>query len=113
MRNFEQDAALLAAIADPVRLRLLHKITENGSVCVCDLRGDPPIPANLLSYHLRILREAELITGTRRGRWIDYALTPDALEKLHATVPAPPAQGAPKASKKASQVKQDHHETNR
>jgi ArsR family transcriptional regulator len=37
-----------------------------------------PIAANLLSYHLRVLREAELIEGSRRGRWIDYRLAVNA-----------------------------------
>jgi DNA-binding transcriptional ArsR family regulator len=42
---------------------------------------------NLLSYHLRVLREARLVTATRRGRWIDYALADDALDRLHAALP--------------------------
>lgn len=53
-----------------------------GGRCVCDLRGDVPIPANLLSYHLRVLREAGLVAATRRGRWIDYRLDPDGFAVL-------------------------------
>ena len=37
-----------------------------------------PIAGNLLSYHLKVLREAGLVTTSRRGRWIDYALGPGA-----------------------------------
>lgn len=51
---------------------------------MCQLRTEPEIPANLLSYHLKVLREAGLIVGTRRGRWIDYQLTDDAMGRLHA-----------------------------
>jgi ArsR family transcriptional regulator, arsenate/arsenite/antimonite-responsive transcriptional repressor len=45
------------------------------------------IAPNLLSYHLRVLREAGLVTAIKRGRWVDYELTPDALDRLHAALP--------------------------
>ena len=41
---------------------------------MCDLRGEVPIAANLLSYHLRVLRDAGLVVAARRGRWVDYRL---------------------------------------
>ena len=61
---------------------------------MCDLQLDPPIPANLLSYHLRMLREAGLVTTARRGRWVDYTLAEDALERLHAALPVAAATRA-------------------
>lgn len=79
-------AALLSAVADPVRLQLLNQLTV-GTSCVCELRVEPEIPGNLLSYHLKVLREAGLIEGSRRGRWIDYSLTDGALDRLHAALP--------------------------
>jgi len=78
---------LLAAIADPIRWQLIGQLTEGVTRCVCELRTEPAIPANLLSYHLKVLREAGLIVGTRRGRWIDYALTDGAMDRLHAALP--------------------------
>ncbi len=81
--------SLLAAVADPIRWQLVSQLAAAATRCVCDLRTDPEIPANLLSYHLKVLREAGLIVGTRRGRWIDYRLTGDALDRLHAALPAP------------------------
>ena len=81
-------AGLLAAVADPIRLQLLEQLAGQ-TLCVCDLQLEPPIPGNLLSYHLKVLREAGLIEGARRGRWIDYSLTPGALERLHAALPDP------------------------
>lgn len=79
-------AALLSAVADPIRMQLVEQLAE-GQSCVCNLRTEPEIPGNLLSYHLKVLREAGLIEGTRRGRWIDYTLTEGALERLHAALP--------------------------
>jgi ArsR family transcriptional regulator len=79
-------AALLAAAADPVRWTVLDRLAESPR-CVCDLQEHVPVAANLLSYHLKVLREAGLVTTSRRGRWIDYALADDALERLRAALP--------------------------
>jgi ArsR family transcriptional regulator len=73
----ERASAMFAALADPARLRILGVLADAGR-CVCDIRSAVPIAANLLSYHLRVLREAGLIQGSRRGRWIDYRLAADA-----------------------------------
>lgn len=64
---------LFAALAEPARVRILAVLSD-GPRCVCDIRNAVAIPANLLSYHLRILREAGIIEGHRRGRWIHYRL---------------------------------------
>ena len=79
---------LLAVVADPVRWRLLAALAAAGSRCVCELQPVGGVAPNLLSYHLRVLREAGLVTATRRGRWIDYALADGALDRLHAALPA-------------------------
>jgi ArsR family transcriptional regulator len=63
-----------AALADPVRLRLVAVLASGGR-CVCDLQAEVPVAANLLSYHLRVLRDAGLVTASRRGRWVDYRLS--------------------------------------
>lgn len=85
----EESLTLLSAAADPVRWTVLRHLAQNGTSCVCDLQDRVPVASNLLSYHLKVLREAGLIEGTRRGRWIDYALTDGALERLHAALPDP------------------------
>ncbi len=81
-------AALLAVTADPSRHALLQALTA-GTTCVCELQAQVPVAANLLSYHLRVLREAGLIAASRRGRWVDYTIACDALGRLHAAVPSP------------------------
>lgn len=79
-------AALLQVVADPVRWAVLQRLSD-GTRCVCDLQEHVAVAANLLSYHLRVLREAGLVTTARRGRWVDYTLAPDAAERVAAAMP--------------------------
>lgn len=83
--HLEVTAARLAALGDPTRLRIVAALRP-GQRCVCDLRAQVNVPANLLSYHLKVLLEAGIITASRRGRWIDYSLVPDALEQVRRTL---------------------------
>lgn len=78
-----------AALADPTRLAILQVLSE-APRCVCDVNDAVPVAANVLSYHLKVLRDAGLVTATRRGRWVDYQLVPEALRRLRAAVPVPP-----------------------
>ena len=55
---------------------------------MCDLREEVPIAANLLSYHLRVLRDAGLVIAARRGRWVDYRLDGDGFAALWAQASA-------------------------
>ena len=79
-------ARLVAAVADPIRWTVVRRLGA-GQACVCELQEIVPVAANLLSYHLKVLREAGLVTTSRRGRWVDYTLAADALERLHAALP--------------------------
>ena len=77
---------MLQAMADPVRWTVLVTLAE-APRCVCKLQEQVPIPGNLLSYHLKVLRYAGLVTTSRRGRWIDYALAYDARERMASALP--------------------------
>jgi len=77
---------VLQAVADPVRWTVLTMLVE-APRCVCKLQEQIPIAGNLLSYHLKVLREAGLVTTSRRGRWIDYTLAHDASERMRAALP--------------------------
>lgn len=79
--------ALLAVVADPVRWRLLAELARAGTRCVCDLQPVAGVAPNVLSYHLRVLREAGLVTAAKRGRWVDYTLAPDAPDRIGAALP--------------------------
>jgi ArsR family transcriptional regulator len=84
-------AALFKAVADPVRLRLLSLIAchPGGESCVCDLTPAFDMTAPSISYHLKILREAGLITSERRGTWVYYRVMPEVMERMSAVL-APP-----------------------
>ena len=73
----EVRSELFSALSDPIRLRILDRLGSS-KTCVCDLQQAIDIAPNLLSYHLRVLREAGLVVATRRGRWVDYELAPAA-----------------------------------
>ncbi len=79
-------ARLLAVVADPVRWRILAGLSDQPR-CVCAIQDDVEISPSLLSYHLKQLREAGLVEGTWRGRWIDYTLAADAADRLAAALP--------------------------
>lgn len=82
-KDFEPAAALLKAIADPYRLTMLATLAASGQeVCVCDFTDALPLNQPTVSHHLRILREAGLVTCERRGTWVYYQLEPDAPERL-------------------------------
>ena len=81
--DFEMAAGLLKAIADPYRLRMLATLAAaTAEVCVCDFTGALPLNQPTVSHHLRILREAELVTWVRRGTWVYYRLAPDARRRI-------------------------------
>jgi ArsR family transcriptional regulator, arsenate/arsenite/antimonite-responsive transcriptional repressor len=84
----EADAKSLAgvfkALADPVRLRLLSLIAshEGGEACVCDLTEPFDVTQPTISHHLKVLREAGLISADRRGTWVYYRARHEALDRL-------------------------------
>lgn len=78
--------AVLQAVADPIRWTVMATLAR-GPMCVCSLREHVPVAGNLLSYHLKVLREAGLVTTSRRGRWIDYAMADDAAVRMAAALP--------------------------
>lgn len=86
----DESLTLLSAIADPVRWAVLHHLALRGKTCVCDLQERVPVAANLLSYHLKVLREAGLVTTSRRGRWVDYSLAQGAADRLLTALPLTP-----------------------
>ena len=91
--TLEQRAGVFSALSDPIRLRILDEL-GNGKQCVCSLQETIEIAPNLLSYHLRVLREASLVVTTRRGRWVDYELAGDGDGLVHNFLPVGLRDGA-------------------
>ncbi|MBI4885025.1 MAG: helix-turn-helix transcriptional regulator [Actinobacteria bacterium] len=81
-------AHAFAALSDPVRLRLLSLIatSRNGEVCACTMvealdRSQPTV-----SHHLKVLREAGLVTSDKRGTWMWYRAVPERLAAVRAAL---------------------------
>ena len=72
-------AEVLAALADPVRLRLLSLVAAEGEVCSCALEEPLGKSQPTVSHHTRVLAEAGLIVGEKRGRWMWWSIAPARL----------------------------------
>ncbi|QRY49893.1 ArsR/SmtB family transcription factor [Mycolicibacterium septicum] len=77
-------AVKLKALADPVRLQLFSAIASHagGEACVCDISVGLEVSQPTVSHHLKVLRDAGLLTSQRRASWVYYAVVPDALASL-------------------------------
>lgn len=81
-------AAAFKALADPARLRLLEVLVRaEEPQCVCHLTPVLGLAQPTVSHHLRVLREAGLVTRERRGTWAYYAPDAAALGRVRALVP--------------------------
>ncbi len=80
----ESLAGGFAVLADPARLRLLSLIAsaEAGEACVCDLVAPLGRSQPTISHHLKVLADAGLIVGDKRGRWVWYRVVPDRMDRL-------------------------------
>jgi ArsR family transcriptional regulator len=90
-----EPARVFKAIGEPVRLRLLSLIASHpgGEACVCDLTDAFDLSGPTISHHLKVLREAGVIEGERRGTWIYYRVRPETL-RLMSRALAPAEEGA-------------------
>jgi ArsR family transcriptional regulator, arsenate/arsenite/antimonite-responsive transcriptional repressor len=82
----EEDASQLAevlgALADPVRLRLFSIVAARGEVCSCELEAPLGRSQPTVSHHTKVLAEAGLLSGERRGRWTWWSIAPGRLVAL-------------------------------
>ena len=83
VRDFRSDAGLFKALSDPARLTILATLARTtGDVCVCDFTSGLGLNQSTVSHHLKLLKDAGLVTSVRRGTWGFYALAPDARRRL-------------------------------
>jgi ArsR family transcriptional regulator len=79
-------AGAFAALADPVRLRLLSLVAASEETCSCDLMGPLGKSQPTVSHHTKALAEAGLIVGEKRGRWMWWRVVPERLAEIRAAL---------------------------
>lgn len=78
-------ARLFHALSDETRLAILGRL-RSGEKCVCDLADLLGAAQSRLSFHMKTLKDAGLVSDRRHGRWIHYSLNPEALAVLDSLI---------------------------
>ena len=81
MKQIDPDVQLLAALADPVRLSIVRQLSATDNVCACDFTECCTVSQPTVSHHLKVLREAGVVTSQRQGTNIVYSLSPDFIHR--------------------------------
>jgi len=77
----DRAARLFHALSDGTRLSILQRL-RLGERCVCDLTDALDAAQSRLSFHLKVLKDADLVADRREGRWMYYTLNPDTLNEM-------------------------------
>ena len=78
MKDADPEVQLLQAMADPVRLSIVRQLAAcDDAVCACDFTGCCTVSQPTVSHHLKVLRDAGVVTTRRQGTYIYYRLAPD------------------------------------
>ena len=80
--SLDPEVRLLAALADPTRLAIVRRLAADVETCACDFSESSNVGQPTVSHHLRVLREAGIVTSQRRGQWIFYRLDPATADRL-------------------------------
>ena len=80
--DLDRAVALFHALSDSTRLSILEML-RSGERCVCDLQDELDAAQSRLSFHLRVLKDAGLVSDRKEGRWSYYTINPDALGEVH------------------------------
>ncbi|MGH7347106.1 MAG: ArsR/SmtB family transcription factor [Candidatus Rokuibacteriota bacterium] len=87
MKTGENASRRFRALADEARLKIIDRLRD-GEECVCNLTGPLGMRQSLLSFHLRTLKDAGIVSDRKQGRWVYYALNVDVLDEMLATLEA-------------------------
>ena len=74
-------AQVFHALSDETRLEIV-RLLSHGERCVCELQQALEAAQSRLSFHLKTLKDAGLVSDRREGRWVHYALNRDALHEI-------------------------------
>lgn len=80
--DLSRASELFHALSDETRLGILEML-RSGEKCVCDLQDEMDAAQSRLSFHLKVLKDAGLVTDRREGRWAMYTLVPSAFGEAH------------------------------
>ena len=78
----DEIVVMLKALADPVRLRLMHLIAQSDEACACDLPAALDRSQPTVSHHLKVLTEAGLLHREKRGKWAWFTVRNEQLQAL-------------------------------
>jgi ArsR family transcriptional regulator, arsenate/arsenite/antimonite-responsive transcriptional repressor len=85
--DLTQAVRRFAALSDETRLRIVD-LLRRGEWCVCDLQEELDAAQSRLSFHLKKLKDAGIVTDRREGRWSYYALNPESIEEMRGLLAA-------------------------
>ncbi len=85
--ELQRTARLFHALSDDTRVEIVDMLRD-GERCVCELQDELRAAQSRLSFHLKVLKDAGLVSDRKEGRWVYYALDPDALAELADAVAA-------------------------
>ena len=80
--DLDRAVALFHALSDETRLEIVEMLRD-GERCVCELQDELDAAQSRLSFHLKVLKDAGLVTDRSEGRWSYYALVAEALAEVH------------------------------
>lgn len=80
--TFQQYEKKFKALADQRRLEIMYELAQRGQTCVCDLTDEFSVSQSKLSYHLKILLEANLIVKQTKGTWSYYDINEEEVNGL-------------------------------
>jgi ArsR family transcriptional regulator, arsenate/arsenite/antimonite-responsive transcriptional repressor len=80
--TFQQYEKKFKALADQKRLEIMYELTQRGQTCVCDLTEEFNVSQSKLSYHLKILLDANLIVKETKGTWSYYDINEEEVNNL-------------------------------
>lgn len=81
--RLNEQVKLLSALSDPTRLRIIEMLSGTcDSICVCDITTQFDLGQPTISHHLKVLRDAGLVTWEKRGLWVYYSLDRSAFEEV-------------------------------
>lgn len=85
------------AVAEETRFEIVRRLAD-GERCVCELQDELDAAQSRLSFHLKKLKEAGVVSGRRDGRWVYYSLVPEALEEMRGFLGEVKPEGAWRAA---------------